>query len=107
MDNSSQLVDEIVSRVLPQILNKIEDSFENATSPEKPIGTKEAAEFLEVSSSTLNRWTADRLVPYHQTTGDRGRLYFFKSEIVEYIKTGRVKTVKELGLEGEKFFDVK
>jgi|TARA_B100000035_G_scaffold3534_1_gene3107 excisionase family DNA binding protein len=105
MDKNENLVDEICSRLLPTITEKIDEAFDNATAPERPIGTKEAADFLEVSLSTLNRWTAERRVPFHQTTGDRGRLYFFKSEIVEFIKTGRVKTSKELGLDGEKFFN--
>tara|TARA_R100001440_G_scaffold12027_1_gene21235 strand:+ start:1773 stop:2099 length:327 start_codon:yes stop_codon:yes gene_type:complete len=107
MEKNKNIVEEIVSRILPPIINKIEDSFEKGASPEKPIGTKEVAEFLEISTSTLARWCNERLIPYHQTTGDRGRLYFFKSELIEHLKTGRVKTVNEIGLAGEKFFDTK
>ena len=43
-----------------------------------------------------------RQIPFHKT-GGKSKLYFFKSELIEFIKEGKVKTIKDLGLEGEEF----
>ena len=41
-------------------------------------------------------WTSQRLIPYHKKNK---RIYFLKSEIDEWLKTGRRKTTAEIHAE--------
>ena len=53
-----------------------------AQSDEKLLNRKEIAEFLRVSLVTLNDWV-NRGLPSHK---QRGRVYFDKQEVKEYVK---------------------
>ena len=94
--------DELSSRIAVLVDHKIKN-FKEGDRFEKPINVNEAAKYLGISVSNLHMKTMKRLVPFHKPKGKKTKLYFFKSELLEFIKEGRVKTVKELGLEGEEF----
>ena len=87
---------------LKQTLQRIElqiQSLKQATPEgaiEKPCDVKEAAEFLGCTPQTLREKAKKRLLPHHRLTEDQGKFYFFKSELSEYIKTRRVKTIQEI-----------
>ena len=50
----------------------------------------EVAEFLRVSLVTLTDWMK-RGLPFHK---QRGRVYFMKSEVLDYIKENKMKQLK-------------
>ena len=50
--------------------------------------------------STIYGWTSQRLIPHYKKGN---RLYFFKSEIDEWLKSGRIKTNAEIEAEAEKY----
>jgi predicted DNA-binding transcriptional regulator AlpA len=65
----------------------IKEYFDNAEPTDKkewetPVSRKEIAAFLEISLVTLHDWMK-RGLPSHK---QRGRVYFIKSEVLEYIK---------------------
>lgn len=64
--NPDDLVNEIVQRL------KNELPFENAiASPEKMLTTKQAAEYLNISASTVRRKTKDGTLQFHQIGGQK------------------------------------
>ena len=47
----------------------------------KPLTAAEACEYLSVSRSTLQEWTAAGRLRPRRMHGNRGRLYFVRSEL--------------------------
>ncbi|MEP7231921.1 MAG: helix-turn-helix domain-containing protein [Ginsengibacter sp.] len=54
------------------------------------LNRKEMAKFLRVSLPTLTDWIK-RGLPSHK---QRGRVYFMKSEVLDYIKENKMKQLK-------------
>jgi predicted DNA-binding transcriptional regulator AlpA len=54
------------------------------------LNRKEIAKFLRISLVTLNDWMK-RGLPSHK---QRGRVYFMKSEVLDYIKETKMKQLK-------------
>lgn len=57
------------------------------------INTKECAELLNISIATLYGYTSRNKIPYHK---QGAKLLFFKKEIIEWVKTGRQRTISEI-----------
>lgn len=76
------------------IKEAVKEFFENTIVPgkeinhegEKLLNRKEIAEFLRISLVTLNDWV-NRGLPSHK---QRGRVYFDKQEVKEYIKNHKM-----------------
>ena len=68
------------------------------TQPEldNPLGIKDAAQLTGLTVPTLYGYCQRNEIPYNKKGN---RLYFFKSSIIEWIKTGKQKTLKELEAE--------
>lgn len=60
--------------------------------------------FLKISTPTGYKYTSSNTVPYFKK---EGKLYFLKSHLLEWIKSGRVKTHAELDDEAEKYVSSK
>lgn len=68
---------------------------------EKPCNVSEAAEFTDLEEPTIYKHVKNRTIPFHK----QGRkLYFFKSELVAWIKAGKVSTTSENDIEAENTF---
>lgn len=76
------------------IREAVKEFFENTIPTEKEtnqdgdklLNRKEIAEFLRISLVTLNDWV-NRGLPSHK---QRGRVYFDKQEVKEYIKNHKM-----------------
>ena len=71
------------------LLNKAEHHPEIET----PIQLNEVVPITGLTKPTLYGYVQRNEIPYHKKGN---RLYFFKSEIIDWIKTGKQKTLKEL-----------
>jgi Helix-turn-helix domain len=78
-----------------------EDTKENTDliSPETAINReffdmKEAAVFLKVSISTMQKISASRLI--HVYKPRKGKVYFTKNDLITYWNTGRLRTRNEI-----------
>lgn len=60
---------------------------------ETPINLDEVTKITGLTKPTLYGYVQRNEIPYNKKGN---RLYFFKSEIIDWIKTGRQKTLKEL-----------
>jgi len=54
---------------------------------------KEAAQFLKISRSSMEKISANRLVPIYKPGG---KVYFLKRDLVKYIQSGRLRSRKEI-----------
>lgn len=68
-----------------------------ATSPtpaeESPLTVQQAADLLDVTPATVYDWVHRRVIPSHRPGK---RLYFLRSELMDWIRTGRRSTADEL-----------
>jgi len=83
-----------------QRLDNIQQSINNLNpnsrdiSPEDDItNVKGAAKILDSTSGTIYNLVHERRIPYHK---QGKKLYFFKSELLEWIKNGNHKTREQL-----------
>ena len=75
--------------VLVQISSEMQKQLDKGEC--KLLGFKEAADYLGCSHSFLYKLTAANLIPCYKP---RGRLYFFKHEISEWVSKGdKIKTI--------------
>jgi len=71
----------------------LQDSLKNGEKEPKEdslLNRKEIAEFLRISLVTLTDWIK-RGLPSHK---QRGRVYFMKSEVLDYIKENKMRQLK-------------
>ncbi|WP_191089047.1 helix-turn-helix domain-containing protein [Arenibacter lacus] len=67
---------------------------------EVPIPIDEVVPITGLTKPTLYGYVQRNEIPYHKKGN---RLYFFKSEIIDWIKTGRQKTIKELQADADAY----
>lgn len=68
------------------------------------LTVEEASAFLTLSLPTVYSKVSKKELPYMK---QGKRLYFLKSDLIEYIKNGRVKTVSEVEAEADQFLTSK
>jgi excisionase family DNA binding protein len=62
----------------------------------KPINIDEVAQLTDLAKSTIYKLTHKSEIPFSKV---RGRIYFFEHEIIEWILSGKRKTIQELETE--------
>lgn len=72
--------------------------------PEQPLTIQQAAEFLSLSVATLYNKVSKNEIPVMK---QGKRLYFSRTELFEYLKEGRIKTVSEIEAEAEAYISNK
>ncbi len=58
------------------------------------LNSKEAAKYLDISLDQLYKLSAAGKLPTHSPTG--GKIYFFESDLDEWVRSGRRATVKDI-----------
>lgn len=98
-----KLISSISDRVTANILKAVrnEPTFED---PERLLTIQEAAEFLKLAVPTIYSKVSRNELPVMK----RGkRLYFSKSDLMDYLKAGRRKTNEDLEKEVDKHLEKK
>jgi excisionase family DNA binding protein len=68
--------------------------------PSEALDVQQAAQFLKLKTTTLYEKTSRKLIPHFK----RGnKLYFYLSELQQWIKKGKVKTNEEIECEAATF----
>lgn len=80
---------------------------QNKNNFEKPVLAKELAQFLSCSADAVVMKANNRLLPHYRFEGKRTPFYFFKSQVLEVLKTGEVHTWKDLGIDNYEFLNIK
>jgi len=89
-------------RYIERLLIDLNDKSEKKTQPEieMPISINEVAKLTSLTKSTIYVYVQRNFIPFYKKGS---RLKFFKSEIIEWIKTGKKKTLKELEAEADDY----
>lgn len=58
------------------------------------LNLAESARFLKVSVSTMEKISANRLIPVYKPSG--GRVYFKKQDLIMHIESGRLRSRQEI-----------
>lgn len=70
------------------------------TEESKPFTIEEAAKFLRLKITTLYEKTSKKLIPHFK----RGnKLYFYKEELMNWIRGARIKTDEEIETEAQTY----
>lgn len=93
-------------RYIERLLLDLKDKSQKKPQPaiETPILINEVVKLTGLTKSTIYGYAQRNEICYHKKFG---RLYFFKSEINEMIKTGKQRTLKELGAEADAYLSNK
>ena len=77
---------------------------ETRTEIESPMQLDEVVPITGLTKPTLYGYVQRNEIPYHKKGN---RLYFFKSELIDWIKTGKQKTLKELEAQTDEYLSNK
>ncbi|MFV0573129.1 MAG: helix-turn-helix domain-containing protein [Xanthomarina gelatinilytica] len=83
-----------------EILALLSKKAEPQPEPDNPLNIDEIATLTGYTKPTLYGYCQKNEMPHHKKNG---RLFFFKSEIIDWIKTGKQKTLKELEADAEAY----
>jgi len=93
-----KLISDISERVTANILKAIRNNQPTTDQPEQLLTIQEAAEFLSLTVPTIYSKVSKGELPVMK----RGkRLYFSRTELMEYLKQGRKKSNAEIEREAE------
>ena len=96
--------EELTSQIV-QAVQLITSQKEKYLEKEKPIGVKEVSKYLGCSPNHVRKQCSEKIIPHHRVPGAKSKIYFFESELEEFIKDGKVKTIKDLGIEADTFIN--
>lgn len=73
---------------------------EPQSEPDNPLSIKDVAKLTGYTVPTLYGYCQRNEIPFSKKSH---RLFFFKSEIIDWIKTGKQKTLKELQADADAY----
>lgn len=104
MNNPFEIIETRLSNIEDLILD-LKDLSRKPTlvlSDDKdPKDINEIAKLTGYKPKTIYEFCRKNTIPYHKKNG---RLFFFKSEIIDWIQLGQQKTVKKIESETDEFF---
>ena len=97
---------DLIKSSLREILLSIENKAPAQPELESLLTVQEAAKFLHLSVPTVYTKISKGELPVIKNKGSK-RCYFSKSDLFDYLKTGRKKTNRENEFEAEKYLNKK
>lgn len=95
-----KLINSISERVTANILKAVRNEQPPTDQPEQLLTIQEAAEFLSLTVPTMYSKVSKREIPCMKRSK---RLYFSRTELLEYLKDGRKKSNAEIEQEAEAY----
>ncbi|MFT5213418.1 MAG: putative DNA-binding transcriptional regulator AlpA [Patiriisocius sp.] len=102
MGNPFKILDERLSN----IENILQDNFNNQKKQnyqpqtENPLGIKDVSKLIGKTVPTIYGYCQRNEIPYSK---NGNRLIFWKSEIIKWLKQGKVKTIQEIEANADAF----
>ena len=100
MNNPFETIDARLSNIENLLLDLKHTPNNQTPDAEQLLKIQEAAKFLNLSVPTLYGYVHRAEIPCCKRAG---RLYFYKHELMDWLKAGRKKTVTELALEADAY----
>lgn len=99
MNNPFEQLNDRLSKIEDILLNLTQEPKNEANADELLV-IEDAAKFLNLAVPTIYGKVSNNSIPYNK---QGKRLYFLKSELIEYIKQGRNKTNLEIEKDAESY----
>lgn len=80
-----EILREELTQILPTLLQQ------HGEAVQKPLSVEDACAYLGIAEQTLYGRVSNGTIPFHK----RGKLYFFKSELEEFVKGTWKPTAKK------------
>jgi len=108
MNNPFETIDARLSNIENLLLDlKLSPKeLNHQSNADKLLTIKEAGEFLHLSVATLYGYVSRNDIPFSKRPNSK-RLWFSKQELVEWLKTGRKKTISEINAEANTYLKPK
>lgn len=97
--------EELVSKIAKVVDQRIQTLQNQNQKPEEPVTVSDVSKFLKRSENWVRKETGLGRIPGHRDKG--GHFYFFLSEIVEWIKGGRIVSNEEIIAKAEQYVNSK
>jgi excisionase family DNA binding protein len=94
------LISSISERVTANILKAVQNNNPTTDQPEQLLTIQEAAEFLSLTVPTMYSKVSKGELPVMKRSK---RLYFSRTELLEYLKDGRKKSYAEIEAEAKAY----
>ncbi|HEY6142521.1 MAG TPA: helix-turn-helix domain-containing protein [Flavobacterium sp.] len=95
-----QLKHKQLRRIISELKTEVQEmkalflqKVEPQPEPEEPCDIKEVSVVTRLTTPTIYGYCQRNEIPYYKKGN---KLYFFKSEILDWIRTGKQKTIKEI-----------
>lgn len=95
-----KLITDISERVTASILKAVQNNNPATEQPEQLLTIQEAAQFLNLTVPTMYSKVSKGELPVMKRSK---RLYFSRTELLEYLKSGRKKSNAEIEQEAEAY----
>lgn len=83
-----------------KILDQLQQRVKTSTDDKDPKNIDEIAKLTGYTKKTIYGYCQKNTIPHYKKNG---RLFFFKSEIVDWIQSGKQKTISEIESESDEF----
>ncbi len=87
-----------------KILAQLQQRVQVSTEDKDPKNIEEIAKITGYTKKTIYGYCQKNTIPHYKKNG---RLFFFKSEIVAWIQSGKQRTIQEIEDENDEFFSSK
>ena len=88
-------------QIIIDSLNEIKQQF--AASSKEFLNVKEAADFLGISIHQIYKYSSQKILPHYKPQNKV--LYFKRSELIDFISAGRIKSQAEVEAAADKFLN--
>ena len=99
--------EELVSKIATVVEKQIDNLNSTNKKPEKPVQVPEVAAFLDRSQNWVRNNAALGKLPSHRPPGEKSNYYFFLTDIVTWIKDGRIVSTEEILQKAEEYANSK
>ncbi|GAB4017142.1 helix-turn-helix transcriptional regulator [Spirosoma koreense] len=82
-------------QLVQALLNRLDQPFPSNPPADELLTVGQAAELLNLTTATVYGMVYEKRIPFSKPAGS-GRLYFVRSELIEWVKNGRKATSQEL-----------
>lgn len=93
-----------VKKDLKELKALILQKVENQPQTENPLGIKDVSKLIRKTVPTIYGYCQRNEIPYSK---NGNRLIFWKSEIIDWLKEGKVKSISEIEAEADAYLSNK
>lgn len=102
MTNYNILLEEIIQKISDRVSDNIIKAINPAKTAEEDrfLTIDETSKFIDLAKASVYGLVHRNKIPYHKKSK---RLYFLKSEILDWIKSGKRATKSEIELKADEY----